>query len=182
MNNPAPRSQDELLTELSLRLSAGADACESADHGWLIGLLMAFIANWIREIAENLRNLAALIRDGKLVLQPPAPCQGTSRPAGKPTKRANRSPRMPGPATAATAQSVPLAEPETVAMPAEAPEPVSRTPRPSPDIREWTKPPPLRSPSLRVVSAHWPRVRPIPKNGLFQAGALARPNCSIIAT
>jgi hypothetical protein len=169
VNKPAPRSQDELLTELSLRLSAGADAWDAEKHGWLLAPVMAFIAAWIREIAESLRSLAALIRDGKLVLPvPSAPERGASRPAATPRQRSSHSHRSPSqkrpvPAAAA-AHCAPLAE-----------EPAATLAPPRPATPRVTVPPaPYVS---RIACTHWPGVGPPIENGAIRAGALARLQC-----
>jgi hypothetical protein len=162
--SPLPSPADR-LTDLSHRLSAGADAWEADNEGrWLVAPLIAMIAAFIKEIAESLAQLAALIRDGKLVPQPaPAPRQGNSRPASKPTEQTNESRRTP----AATAQTrFPLPEPETAALPPPSPESPSQTPRsasPRPGARRPTAPETTGPASAWSPPAHWHKVRPKPE-------------------
>ncbi len=143
MNNPAPRSPDERLTDLSLMLGRGADACDKSF--WLLTPLMALIATWLRDMAESLATLAALIREGKLLPQPAsAPREGDSLPAGQRNPLPNRSPSKLRPKPAASAQvHIPCVDPETAELPAAAPEPASRA------LRPWS-PGPNRPPLWRL--------------------------------
>jgi hypothetical protein len=125
---------------------------------------VAMIVAWVQEIVESFRELAKLLREGKLNLQPAAPRQRTSRPTGNPTersKRPTRSPRLPQPAAATAQVRVSPADPEMGVRQAPAPE---RTPRPP-----WV--PRIQRPATQAPP-HWP---PIPKNGPHQARPLARP-------
>ncbi len=163
MNNSSPPTPADKLTDLSLRLSAAVEA--DLAHWRLPAWLVAFIVAWIQEIGESLRELARLLREGKLNLQPATPRQGASRSAGNPAKRPqrpSRSPRQPQPAATAPAP-VPLTEPEMDASPAPTAAPEARTvPLP------WM--PRIERPATQAPP-HWP---PIRKNGLSRARALAR--------
>jgi len=166
----------ERLTDLSLRLGSGADAWEADDTGWwLPAPLVALIVSFIKEIAESLATLAALIRDGKLVPQPPsAPRQGSHRPSGKASTPASES-SGPAPVPAEAAQwQFPRAEPDMAAAPATSAEPASATPQGT--RPQATKPPtkPLpapKTPKLPPVQAQssgrvfllWPGTCPSPK-------------------
>jgi hypothetical protein len=180
VNNSPPPSPADRLTDLSHRLGEGADAWGAENEGrWLVAPLIALIVSFIKEIAESLASLAALIRDGKLVPVPPAaPRQGIPRPAGKPNTPASRSP-WPAPAEAEQLD-VPPAEPEMAAMPAVSPGPESPAPRPTgrmtgakraPAPRAGTpapaakipNPSPVQRPFPGLSPTHWPRVHPNPK-------------------
>ena len=178
MNNAPLPSPADRLTDLSLRLSEGADAWGSDNEGrWLVAPLIALIVGFIKDIAESLARLAALIRDGKLVPQPPsAPRQGSNRPAGQ-SKPASRSPWPVAPESAPW--DFPLPEPEVAETPAVSPVRESGTQRPNqtagakrPAASPAIEQPPAcqtRQPSApqasrpRVVPRQWPRVHPSPK-------------------
>jgi hypothetical protein len=123
--NSTPATQAQKLTEFSLRLSQAveADCAEWRLPAWLVALIVAFI----KEIAESLAELAKLLREGKLNLQPPAPRQGIRRPATRasaPGMRTGRSHRTPRPAGAAVPLQVPTADPQ--GEPPAAPERIER--------------------------------------------------------
>ncbi len=144
---PAPPTPAERLTELSSLLSRGAEAC---DNGWwLAAPLMAMIATWLRDMAESLAHLAALLQAGKLLLQPAAPNQGTSRPAGKP--------------------SAPLPKPEKPERPAATPGRARRTLRPLAGAPEGERPaaqPPPEPPNAEPAAERLAPPRPPPSNVL----------------
>jgi hypothetical protein len=182
-NSPLPSPADR-LTDLSHQLSEGAEAWETDNQGrWLVAPLIAMIAAFIKEIAESLAQLAALIRDGKLVPVPPAaPRQGSSRPAGTPSQRATPSAWTEWPAAAAAAeQNVPLAEPETAApagQESQTARPTSRNPRIARSAapkaaKPAAKPQPARqtpkaSPLCGILSAHWSGVQPKSKKARYK--------------
>jgi hypothetical protein len=136
--NPTPADR---LTDLSHRLSEGAEAWRSGEGPWLPAPLIAMIVAFIGDIAEALKSLAALLREGKLDLQPqsaPQESESESRAAGQPTHRpqslASRRP--------AKAANRPVrANPEMAEMPATAPRP-TRVEHPAPQVVKWQAMPP----------------------------------------
>jgi hypothetical protein len=100
----APATQSEKLKEFSLRLNQAveADSVNWRLPAWLVAMIVAFI----KEIAESFAELAKLLREGKITLQPAAPRQGTKRRAGTPSKRvaAARQARSPRPVSEAAEQ------------------------------------------------------------------------------
>ncbi len=158
----APATQSEKLKEFSLRLT---QAVEADSVGWrLPGWLVAMIVAFIKEIAESFAELAKLMREGKIPLQPSAP-HGTRRPARTATKRSGRSSGTARLRPATAPERVPPACPEAEEPPATA----QRTGYPA------------QSP--HTPQAQWPRPAlatracgpPNPIFGLHRETTLARP-------
>jgi hypothetical protein len=154
VNNPAPRSPDVLLTELSLRLGQGADACDTGDQGWLLAPLMALIVGWLREIAETLARLADLTRDGEIDPRVSAPRQGGNRPGGKPGQRPTRSPSPPRPTPAAVATPRSHAPRASIANAAAPPAGSRRSNDPPRRVRVLAQAPPKQKTALAKL-ARW---------------------------
>ncbi len=148
--NSAPATPAEKLTEFSLRLS---QAVEEDAAGWVLpAWLVAMIVAFIKEIAESFAELAKLMREGKIPLQPSAP-HGTRCPARTATKRTGRSsrtarlrpatPELPVAPTVPEAEELPAAAPRA-GHPAQSPQtPPLRWPHPAPTGRACGPPIPF---------------------------------------